>query len=194
MNELNPKLKPYSKAIAKLLKGVVNKKDSVWKDVLFYQDDINDYINKIGLELIVREEDGFAFIKQFEIDDDGNTIGLVSRRQVGFETSVVLVILRQVIEDFENNPIEFLGTEKYISKAELKEEIEMFLPEKYNKVQFLDDLDNYIKKIEDLGYLKEVQNTDEEIKYHVHKIIKEKVTIDILVEFKDKLQAYVESV
>jgi len=194
MNPLSPKLKPYSKATVRLLKGTVNKNDSVWSDVLLYQQDINEYINTIGLELILKEDDGFAFIKQFEIDDEGNTIGLVSRRQIGFEASVVLVILRQLIEDFENNPVEFLSTEKFISKTELKEEIEMFLPEKYNKVQFLNDLDSYIRKIKDLGYLKEIQENDEETKYHVHKIIKEKVTIDTLVEFKNKLEAYVESV
>lgn len=194
MNALSQKLRPYSKATAKLLKGKVNKTDKLWNDVVLYQNDINDYINTIGLELILKEDDGYAFVRQFEIDGDGNTIGLVSRRRIGFETSVVLVILRQIIEDFENNPIEFMGTEKYISKEELKEEVEMFLPEKYNKVQFLNDLDSYIKKIEDLGYLKEVLDNAEETKYHVHKIVKEKVTIDILIEFKNKLEAYVESI
>ena len=53
MNSSN--IKPYSKAIVKLLKGIVEKDDVVWNDVLSYQSDIQDYIAVIGLELIVKK-------------------------------------------------------------------------------------------------------------------------------------------
>ena len=46
----------------------------------------------------------------------------------------------------------------------------------------------------DLGYLKVVSEKDNETKYQIHRIIKEKITLDILQEFKKKLQEYVESV
>ena len=194
MNTLHKKIKPYSKAIVKLLKGTVDKKDTIWTDIINYQLEINDYINKIGLLLILKEDDGFAFLKQFEIDSDNNTIGLVSRRQIGFETSIVLVILRQLIEEFESNPTDIQVTDKFITESELKEQIGFFLPEKYNKVKFLSDLEKYIKKVEELGYLKESGTSLNEKKYKIHKIIKEKVTIDILNDFKEKLENYVESI
>jgi hypothetical protein len=194
MNQLHENIKPYSKAIVKLLKGTVDKKDTVWDDVITYELEINEYINKIGLHLILKEDDGFAFLKQFEIDNDNNTIGLVSRRQVGFETSIVLVILRQLIEEFESNPIDIQVTEKFVTQSELKEQISFFLPEKYNKVKFLDGIERYIAKVEELGYLKESGTSLNEKKYKIHKIIKEKVTLDILHEFKEKLKVYVESI
>jgi len=89
MNQLQENIKPYSKSIAKLLKGTVESKDTVWNDIILYKNDIQQYINQIGLELILKEDDGYAYIKQFEIDEEGNTIGLVSRRKVGFETSIL---------------------------------------------------------------------------------------------------------
>lgn len=193
MSHLQENIKPYSKAIVKLLKGTVEKKDKIWAETMHYRNEIQDYISQIGLELIIKEEDGYAFIKQFEIDNEGNTIGLVSRRQVGFETSIVLVILRQIIEDFESNPIESIS-EKFIQHSELVEEIEFFLTEKYNHVQFLKGLDGYIKKVIDLGYLKVVPSNEIDPKYVIHKIIKEKITLDTLKEFKEKLQKYVESI
>ena len=49
------KIKPYSKAIVKLLKGIVEKNDVVWNDVLNYQSDIQNYIAVMGLELIVKK-------------------------------------------------------------------------------------------------------------------------------------------
>ncbi|ARN77243.1 hypothetical protein BST97_04185 [Nonlabens spongiae] len=192
MSTLEQNTTPYSKAIVKLLKGVVERSSSVWDDIINYQVEIQEYISKIGLELIVKKDDGFAFVKQFE-DNEGKTLGLVQRRQIGFETSIVLVVLRQSLEEFDSNPTQ-LAVEKFITDAEIKDELELFLQEGYNKLKFQKDLDNLIKKVVELGYLKEVSKKDNETKYQIHRIIKEKITPDILQEFKTKLQAYVQSV
>nr|WP_246848996.1 DUF4194 domain-containing protein [Aquimarina sp. U1-2] len=191
---MSSNLKEYSLAIVRLLKGTVNSDDKVWDDVLLYRKPIQEYVNVIGLELIIKENDGYAFLKQFPIDDDDNTIGLVSRKQVGFETSVLLVVLRQILEDFETNPLDFTGSEKFIDNEELINQIELFLPEKYDKVGYLKKLEDYIKRIEKLGYIKRVDSDDLNTRYRIHKIIKEKVNIDALEEFKKKLNEYVESI
>ncbi len=194
MNSLSSNLKEYSVAIVRLLKSTVNSDDRVWDDVLLYRKPIQEYVNVIGLELIIKENDGYAFLKQFPIDDDDNTIGLVSRKQVGFETSVLLVVLRQILEDFETNPLDYSGSEKFIDNEELINQIELFLPEKYDKVSYLKKLEDYIKRIEKLGYIKRVDSDDLNTRYRIHKIIKEKVSIDALEEFKNKLNEYVESI
>lgn len=193
-NTLEEKTKPYSKAIVKLLKGVVNKNSSndLWETILNYQFDIQEYIAQIGLELIIKKEEGFAFVKQIK-DEEGNTLGLVSRRQIGFESSVVLIVLRQSLEEFDSNPTQLVA-EKIISNQEIKEELELFLPEGYNRVKFYKDLEKHIQKAVELGYLKEVSRTLDEVKYQIHRIIKEKITLDILQDFKVKLQSYVEPV
>lgn len=192
MNILEKNTTPYSKAIVKLLKGVVERSSNVWNDIINYQIDIQDYISKIGLELIVKKDDGFAFVKQLE-DNEGKTLGLVQRRQIGFETSIILVVLRQSLEEFDSNPTQ-LATEKFITDIEIKDELELFLQEGYNQLKFQKDLDSYIKRVVELGYLKEISKKDNETKYQIHRIIKEKITPDILQDFKTKLQEYVESV
>lgn len=192
MSNLEQNIKPYSKAMVKLLKGVVERNSTVWEDIIYYQNEIQEYISPIGLELIVKKDDGFAFVKQFE-DSEGKTLGLVTRRQIGFETSIVLVVLRQSLEEFDSNPTQ-LATEKFITDTEIKDELELFLQEGYNKLKFQKDLNSYIKKVVELGYLKEVSTKATETKYLIHRIIKEKITLDILQGFKIKLQEYVESV
>lgn len=192
MSNLEQNIKPYSKSIVKLLKGVVERNSNVWEDIIHYQSEIQEYISQIGLELIVKKDDGFAFVKQFE-DSEDKTLGLVQRRQIGFGTSIVLIVLRQSLEEFDSNPTQ-LATEKIITDIEIKDELELFLQEGYNKLKFQKDLDNYIKRVVELGYLKEISKKDNETKYQIHRIIKEKITLDILQEFKIKLQEYVESV
>jgi len=193
MNSLEKNINPYSKAIVKLLRGTVERNSSLWDDVILYQNEIQEYISQIGLELIVKKDEGFAFVKQFE-DSEGNTLGLIIRRQIGFETSIVLVVLRQSLEEFDSNPTQIHVNEKFITDIEIKDEVELFLPDKFNRVKFMKELDSYIKRIVDLGYLKEVSKKDNETKYQIHRIIKEKVTLDILQEFKLKLQSYAESI
>ncbi len=192
MSNLEQSVKPYSKAIVKLLKGVVERNSSVWEDIIYYQEQIQEYVAQIGLELIVKKDDGFAFVKQFE-DSEGKTLGLITRRQIGFETSIVLLVLRQSLEDFDSNPTQ-LTTEKFITDTEIKDELELFLQEGYNKMKFQQKLNKYISNVVELGFLKEINKKDNETKYQIHRIIKEKITLDILQDFKIKLQEYVESV
>lgn len=183
-------IKPYSKAIVKLLKGIVEYNDPAWNDILQYQADIQAYLGVIGLELIVKKDEGFAFVRQ-AILDDGKTINLATRRQLGFEISVILIVLRNMLYEFEMNPTDSQADEKYVTTTQIKEEVEMFLPVGFNQVKFKQDLDSNISKVIDMGFLAEVKKleTDETL-YRIHRIIKEKVTLDDLAEFKQKLKEY----
>lgn len=182
-------IKPYSKAVVKLLKGVVENNDTIWSDILTYQTEIQDYISLMGLELILKKDEGFAFIKQRTIDD-AKTVNLVSRRQYGFELSVMLVVLRQMLEDFDSNPTLSQATDKYVTAFEIKEETEMFLPSTYNKAKFEKELDNNIERLVDFGFLIAPKSNNGETRYKIHRIIKEKVTLDNLLDFKKQLNDY----
>jgi hypothetical protein len=103
-----------------------------------------------------------------------------------------MLVLRQSLEEFDNDPTQ-TATEKFITSNEIKEELELFLEEGFNKLKFAKDLDKYIGNAVDLGYLKIISTKDAETKYQILRIIKEKITLDDLKEFKVKLDEYVES-
>ena len=181
--------KPYSKAIILLLKKTVEKGSPVWEDIINYQIEIQDYLKVIGLELILKKDEGFAFVKQIVFDDD-STLNLVSRRQLGFEVSIVVIVLRQILEDYDNNPVETQSTDRIITSNEIKDEVRLFLPQNYNKVKLEKDLDTYIQRVVELGFLKEVKRNNDEVRYKIHRIIKEKVSLEDLDAFKKKLEEY----
>lgn len=184
---------PYGRTVVRLLKGPVEMTDTkAWEDILNYQSEINKYLMNIGIELIVKRDEGFAYIKQI-VDDEDRTTGLIPRQQLGFEISVILIILRQMLEEFDSNMDELYSTECFVRADDLKERIEIFLPERFNRVKLLSEIDTYITRLVSLGYLKLIKR-DNVNTYQIHRIIKEKVTLDKLQEFKDKLQEYVESV
>ncbi|MDD6907483.1 MAG: DUF4194 domain-containing protein, partial [Bacteroidaceae bacterium] len=177
---------PYGYAVVRLLKGPVEHTDTkIWEAILNYQSDIQKYLSHIGLELIVKRDEGFAYVKQL-VDDEGKTIGLVPRQQLGFEISVILIILRQMLEEFDSNLDELYATERFVSADELKERIELFLPERFNRVKLLNEIDAYLNRIVNQGFLKVVKRDNVNL-YQIHRVIKEKVTLDQLQDFKNKL-------
>ena len=184
MNEI----KPYSKAIVYLLRKTAEKSSPVWNDILLYQSEIQEYLSVIGLELIVKNDEGFAFVKQVVYDD--STMNLVTRRLLGFEVSIVVIVLRQLLEDYDSNPTETQSLDRIITANEIKDEVRLFLPENYNKVKLEKDLDTYIQRVVELGYLKEVKRNGDDVRYKIHRIIKEKVTIEDLDLFKKKIEEY----
>jgi hypothetical protein len=60
-------------------------------------------------------------------------------------------------------------------------------------VKLLNEIDAYLNRIVNLGFLKVVKRDNVNL-YQIHRVIKEKVTLDQLQDFKNKLQEYVESV
>ena len=196
MMELRNRVEPYAKAIIHLLKGDVSDKDFIWKDLEEYQIEIQEYLNRIGLELIFNKRDGFAYLRQFEVDDDGNTIGLIQRRQLSFEVSIICVLIREAYEDFEMNPTNIMAEKCFITHHQLKEQAELFFTEGFNQVKFQRDLDKYISKTLELGFLRlhqDAENNAERV-YEVKPIIKARISVNELLEFKDKMKQYVEPV
>nr|WP_042295538.1 DUF4194 domain-containing protein [Nonlabens ulvanivorans] len=191
MIETNNGIKNYSKAVITLLKGIVESTNKViWDDILSFEDDIRPYVKIMGLELVIKREDGYAYLKQADLDGEGETIGLVSKRRLSFSASVILVILRQMLYDFEKDIDSYDTLEKFVSEEELKSEIEDFLPKGYDLVGFYKNLENNITRIKELGFIKKKTTDDGETVYIIHKIIKEKVNIDTLLQFKKNLENY----
>lgn len=184
---------PYSKAIIRLLKSPVERSSPLWDSTIHYQVAIQNFVGTIGLELIIKKDEGFAFLKQME-NSDGETLGLVQRRAVGFEVSIVLIVLRYSLEEFDNNPTQYQSHEKFITNLQIKEELELFLQEGYNHLKFQKDLEKHINSVENLGYLKLVSEKDHTKTYQIQRIIKEKISLDDLQEFKGKLNEYLQSI
>jgi hypothetical protein len=190
MDDRNITYEPYAHIIVKLLNGVVyDENERVWNSLLQYQIPITQYFERIAIDLIVDKKDGYAYLRQIEIDEEGNTIGLVRRIPLKYETSLICVFLREMLDDFEINNVDQRNL--YITQKQLKDHIELFFKEKANKVKFLSQFDTHINTIVGLGFLKEIGNNDnskDEKRYEVRRIIKAKITNDVLEDFKKKLE------
>lgn len=188
MNEKEDKIVSYANAIIKLLQGVIyDDSKKLWNELLNYQAQIQNYFEQIGVNLILNEKDGYAYLSQPENTD--NTIPRLTRKYtISYELTILLVILRDFLEEHDAKPTD---TQKcFVSEREIKERAELFFKNKANKTKLLNKIVANINKAVDYKFLKPLaeKETYEEKRFEILRIIKSKISLSKLEEIKQKLQ------
>lgn len=188
--ETTSTIPPYAPIIVRLFQTVIYDEDrKTWQNLITYQRPIRDYFATIGVELHLNEQDGFAFISQPDEMEGQKVPRLVRRIPLSYDVSLLLVILREVLEEFDVQNTD--SRTLFITNKELKERIELFFEDKSDKVKLLEKFDVFINAVVNLGFLKEreVKGYEENVKtYEVRRIIKAKINNEKLEEIKAKLQ------
>jgi hypothetical protein len=182
---------PYTPVLIRLLKGQVEYTDkTIWEKLLQHRYELTVFLQTLGLSLVLNDEDGYAYLKQTLADEEETAIGWVQRRALTYEESVLLVLLRDMMADFETGDA---TTRELIRKRrEIKEYAELFFKEKASRVKFLKEIDRQIDKAVDNGFLELCEKSDisDEERFRIKKIIKDKVGGEELEAFKEQLQQF----
>jgi hypothetical protein len=179
---------PFTPVLIKLLKGPVEYLEkTAWEQLLQYQAELTRFLQQLGLVLVLEKDDGYAYLEQSRLDEEDNVAGWVRRIQLGYEESILLVLLRDMMAEFE---VGEASTRELIKKRrEIKEYAELFFKENPSRVKFIRDLDRLIDRVEELDFLEKVENGDiyDEQKFRIKKIIKARVDNELLENFKQQL-------
>ena len=179
---------PYTPVFIKLLKGPVEYLEkTAWEQLLQYQAELTKFLQQMGLILMLEKDDGYAYLEQTKLDEEDNVVGWVRRIQLGYEESILLVLLRDMMAEFEVG--EASSRELIKKRREIKEYAELFFKENPSRVKFIRDLDRLIDRVEELDFLEKVETNDlpDEQKFRVKKIIKARVDNELLENFKQQL-------
>jgi hypothetical protein len=186
---MNNETLPYALAVIKLFQGVVYSDDkAVWNCLIQYQQDIQQHFSGIGIEVFVLENEGFAYLKQKESDpsQEENLPHIIERRQLSYPVTLLSVLLFEKLIEFDMKGGD--STRLIIDRQEIKESVRIFLPEGSNEAKLTDRVDTHIKKLVDIGFLREL-STDPN-KFEVRRILKAKISADGLQEIKEKLREH----
>lgn len=193
----NLKTEAYASIIIKLLQSVIYDDDKrYWNDVLNYESTVRDYFGRIGVELILNRNDGYAYLKQMEFseDDKSRPIQLMRKIPLTYEMSLLCVLLREWLDE---NEVKMTTDKLYVTGKQIKERIDLFFKDKTNRKRLLDKFDNLIRQAGELGFLqlnKEDKLNADNTQYEVKRIIKAKISNEKLEEMKLKLKKHVESI
>ena len=111
MTELNDAipadpLPELSAIVIPLLKGVLYQEGdgALWNALINLQSRVRDYVAVLGLELVLDEAEGYAFLRSRaeEEDDPGpKQPRLIARRPLSFPVSLLLALLRKKLAEFD---------------------------------------------------------------------------------------------
>lgn len=182
-------LLPYAPLILKLLQGVIYYDDKQWEQLISYATPIQRHFAAIGLRLHLDEAEGYAYLTQPDDEESAaNLPRLVRRIPLTYDATLLCVLLRESLQQFDaRSPDE---PRHVLSRAQIQEMMRLFLPEQADMTRLERRVDSAIRQIENVGFLKKLNNPDEEDQYEVRRIIKAKITADTLADIRDRLKAY----
>lgn len=195
----NDKQPDLSSLLVVLLKGVLYRDGDAkrWSHLFNLQNRVRDYVAVLGLELILDEAEGYAFLRTRQdenADDEGVDKGddlprLVSRRQLSFPVSLLLALLRKKLAEFDASGGE---TRLVLTRDNIVDLIRLFLPDSTNQAKLVDQVERHINKVVELGFLRVLKSTtpSSQPSYEVRRIIKAFVDAQWLAELDTKLEVY----
>ena len=189
----SPRILPYTPVFIKLLKGPIEYVEkSAWEKLIMYRTELTAFLQQLGLTLVLDELDGYAYIRHAGTDDEeeGNEVTWIQRRPLTYDESIMLVLLREMMAEFEVG--EATSRELIKKRREIKEYAELFFKENASRVKFLKEIDRLIDKAEENGFLDRHENHEvaDEQKFRIKKIIKAKVDGEVLEQFKQQLSEH----
>ena len=180
-----------SQPLIALFKGVVyaDAQPQHWQTLLRLQARVQDYVAVVGLELMLDESEGCAYLRQRPRTGgaEGEEVlpRLVPRRQLSYPVSLLLALLRRKLAEHDAAGG---ATRLILAGDEIVEMIRMFLPETGDEVRLVQRIDAHINRAIELGFLRRLRGQEE--RYEIRRIIKSFVDAQWLSEFNARLAEY----
>lgn len=187
--------------MVQLLKGVLYREDNEpqWAGLLRLQSRIREQSDVLLLDLVVDEAEGYAYLKSRPDPDEAEGVikipRLVARRPLSYPVSLMLVLLRRRLAEFDAGGG---GTRLVLSRDEMVEMMRVFLPLGTNEVRLIDQVDSTLGKVVELGFLRRLkspttstrQTTADPAMYEVRRILKAYIDAQWLADFDARLEVY----
>lgn len=178
----------FSLALVALMRGIVYREEDlrIWQVLLDSQAHIRDYVSLLGLEPIIDEEEGYAYLRQRPSAEGVDPLPrLVPRRPLTYLQSLVLVLLRKRLAEADTRGGE---TRVVLKRTEIHDAVKVFLAETANEARLMERIDAQINKIVDLGLLRPLRDKDEH--FEIRRILKSFVDAQWLDRFEERLAEY----
>ncbi len=179
-----------SVAAVALMKGSVHRDthEAVWNAVIALLPQLRDHMAVLGLEVVVDEAEGYAFLRSKPEDPDAPLPRLIPRHRLAMPTSLLIALLRKALAEFDATD----GVGKLVlTRDRIVADLRTFLADSTNEARIVDQIDTTIRKVVDLGYLRQIPGSRQE--WEVRRILKAFVDAQWLAEFDRRLSEYATS-
>jgi hypothetical protein len=156
---------PLSMVLIALMKGITTREDDpvLWQSLLDLQARAREYVAVLGLELMLDETEGYAYLRQRTATEGETELPrLVARRQLGYSVSLMLALLRKKLAEFDAGS----GDARLILSGEqIADSMRLFLAETANEAKLMDRVDTDIRKIVEMGLLRRMRGSEDRFEH-----------------------------
>src|SRR6266851_8342863 len=177
-----------SVVVVSLMKGIADRESDpvLWQSLIGIQARVRDFVACLGLDLVLDEAEGFAYLRQRPAEAGVPELPrLVPRRQLGYQVSLMLALLRKKLAEFDATSGE---TRLILSRDDIVEMTRLFLPDTSNQARLRERIDSHINRILEMGFLRRLRGSDNQ--YEVRRILKAFVDAQWLNELDRRLTDY----
>ena len=177
-----------SVVVVALMKGIADRESDpvLWQSLIGIQARVRDYVACLGLDLVLDEAEGFAYLRQRPAEEGATELPrLVPRRQLGYQVSLMLALLRKKLAEFDATSGE---ARLILGRNDIVEMMRVFLAETANQVRLNDKIGADLNRVVDMGFLRRLRGTND--RFEVRRILKAFVDAQWLADFDQRLAAY----
>lgn len=175
-------------AIIRLMQGVVYREsdEDTWLTLERSGANIRDHFAIIGIDVVIDDSEGYGYLRSRSGQEGEDALPrLVHRRALSYNVSLLLVLLRKRLVEFETTGGEgrlVLTTEQIV------ENLRLFQGESTNDARVVDQAETTIKKAAELGFLRQLRGQNDN--WEVRRILKAYVDAQALADFASNLQEF----
>jgi hypothetical protein len=157
--------------------------------LLSHETPVREYLAKIGLELVLNEPDGYAFLRQPEWEgEDGQRVTLprlTRRDRLSYHATLMCALLRERLDQFDASTPE---TDRLILTGDdLRDMLRPFLRERGDERALLKKIDETANRVVELGFLRRLGADN---RYEVRPILKARLGSGVLANVLQMLEQH----
>ena len=175
-------------AIIRLMQGVVYREsdEDTWITLERLGAGVRDHFATIGIDVVVDDAEGYAYLRSRPTEEGVEALPrLVRRRALTYNISLLLVLLRKRLVEFETTGGE---GRLVLTTDQIVEMLRLFQAESTNDARAVDQAETTIKKAVELGFLRQLRGQNDH--WEVRRILKAYVDAQTLSDFAAKLREY----
>jgi hypothetical protein len=177
---------PAAAVKVRLLHDALYSEDAdLWSALLRYQTHVDNFFRDIGLQVVVHEDDGFAYLKQMSPEDAPGIPPLFRRDKLSRGVAILGVILREQLLAFDEKVHD--ESQLILRKSEIIELAVPLFPIDNDEIRAKKRIEAAFHKAGEMGLLKKRRESTDDESYEVRRIVKARFPVEILEELRKSL-------
>ena len=175
-------------AIIRMMRGVLYREsdEDIWLTLERQAAAVRDHFATIGVDVVIDDAEGYAYLRsQEDLDGQDGLPRLVVRRPLTYTVSLLLVLLRKRLFEFESGGEE---GKLVLTRDQIVDMLQLFLADSTNEARVIDQVDKTINRAAEFGFIRALPGHPDE--WEVRRVLKAYIDAQTLSDFAARLREY----